>query len=92
MVKPLIRHVLIQYLLGELPLAERERIERAYFVNQEVWEALAETENDLIESYLYGRLSQREREQFENYFLVSRQKRWRVALVEVLKEFARTPE
>lgn len=85
-------HVLMQYLLGELSTTDRENIERQYFVYQEVWEALNEAEDDLIDSYVYGRLSPHEREQFERYFLAFPQKRKRVELVKALKNSTRKPK
>lgn len=85
-------HVLTQYLLGELSTADRENIEKQYFVNQEVWEALNEAEDDLIDSYVYGRLSPHEREQFERHFLTFPQKRKRVELVKALKNSTRKPK
>jgi len=85
-------HVLMQYLLGELSTADRENVEKQYFVNQDVWDALNAAEDDLIDSYVYGRLSRHEQEQFERHFLASPQKRKRVELVKALKGSIRKPE
>ena len=78
-------HVLVQYLLGELPPLEREWVERQYFLDPAVWEMLTETESDLIDDYVYGCLPQREGERFENYFMALPQIRERVALTMLLK-------
>ena len=78
-------HVLVQYLLGELPPLEREWVERQYFLDPAVWELLTETERELIDDYVYGCLPQRERERFEDYFMALPQMRERVALTMLLK-------
>jgi anti-sigma factor RsiW len=77
-----IHGLLVRYLLGELSPPERERLEEEYFIQEDTWEALAATENDLIDSYVKGQLPDRERRQFEEYFLRSPRRQQRV-------EFAR---
>jgi hypothetical protein len=77
-----IHSLLVRYLLGELSPPERERLEEEYFIHEDTWEALAATENDLIDSYAKGQLPDKERRQFEEYFLRSPRRQQRV-------EFAR---
>lgn len=75
--------VLIEYILGGLSEAERERLEEQYFIHDETWEKLRAVENDLIDSYVRGELPPHRREQFEKYFLALPGRRQRL-------EFART--
>src|SRR5437870_1108535 len=71
------QHMLEKYLLGDLSDSERERVEKEYFTNNDVWELLTTVEDDLIESYIRGRLSKRQQEQFQDYFLQSPRRRER---------------
>jgi len=61
----------IQYLLGELSAEEQLRIDEQLFVNDDYFERLMATEDELIEDYLRGRLPAKERQQFERNFLNS---------------------
>ena len=81
--------MLKKYILGELSDLDREALELQYFVNQRVWEALQQVEEDLIDSYVRGRLDGHDRQQFENYFLASPQKRKRVEVARLLMDSAR---
>jgi hypothetical protein len=78
----------IRYLLGDLPETEQTAVEQEYFVDQEKFEEVWATENDLVDSYVRGRLSRRERELFERNYLQSPKHRERVAISRKLLEAA----
>lgn len=73
-----------RYLLGELPLADQRRLEEQFFSDAEAFERLAAVEDDLIDDYVCGDLSQKQREGFERHFLVSPERRERLALAKTL--------
>jgi anti-sigma-K factor RskA len=58
-----------RYLLGDLPQEERGSIEDRYLADDEVFEALVATENDLIDAYARGGLADDERRKFEAEYL-----------------------
>src|SRR5215471_15615843 len=78
----------IRYLLGDLPETEQTAVEQEYFVDQERFEEVWATENDLVDRYVRGRLSRRERELFERNYLQSPKHRERVAISRKLLEAA----
>jgi len=77
----------IQYLLGELSLEEQLRIDEQLFVNDDYFERLMATEDDLIEDYLRGSLSATERQQFERNFLNSAELRKKVDRTKLLLRY-----
>jgi hypothetical protein len=82
----------IRYLLGDLPETEQTAVEQEYFVDQEKFEKVWATENDLVDRYVRGRLSRRERELFERNYLQSPKHRERVAISRKLLEAADSQE
>jgi len=70
--------------LGELPVAEQRRLEEQFFSAAEAFERLVAVEDDLIDDYVCGDLSARQRERFERHFLISPERRERLALAEAL--------
>ncbi len=74
----------IQYLLGELSAEEQRHIDEQLFVNDDYFERLMATEDELIEDYLRGRLSATERQQFERNFLNSADLRKKVDRTKLL--------
>ena len=75
-----------QYLLGNLPDADAERLEEEYFVDDHRFGALLAAEDDLIESFLRRTLTVRERERFEERFLGTERNRRKVAIAAALAE------
>lgn len=73
-----------RYLLGELPLYDQRRVEEQFFSDAQAFERLAAIEDDLIDDYVCGDLSRRQREKFEKHFLVSPERRERLALAQAL--------
>ena len=63
--------LLVRYLLGDLPEAERVEIEELAFRDQQFMQTIQAVESDLIDEYVRGGLSDCERRQFEGRFLAS---------------------
>jgi DNA-directed RNA polymerase specialized sigma24 family protein len=69
---------LIGYLLGTMSPDEQERIEERYFTDDDAYEELLATSDDLIHGYLVGALSDTEQRLFEAHFLASPWRRERL--------------
>ncbi|HZR27217.1 MAG TPA: hypothetical protein VFA71_00440 [Terriglobales bacterium] len=82
------KDVLVRYLLGDLFPSDRERLEKQLSVDDQAREALAEAENDLIDSYTCGELSAKQRQQFEENFLNSSQRNDQLAVAQMLMDHA----
>jgi anti-sigma-K factor RskA len=78
---------IVQYLLGQLPEDKQERLEEQLFTDDEYFERLIATEDELIDDYLLDRLSAGERKQFERTFLTNPFLRKRVALAKALLDY-----
>ena len=76
--------VIAQYLLGELPEEQQIEIEDRAFQDKEYLATITTVENDLIDEYVRRELSEAERHKFEARFLVSAERRKRVAFAEAL--------
>jgi hypothetical protein len=86
--------VMRRYLLGELPEEEKQAFEDIYFADRDVFERLQALEEELIHDYVRDDLPAPVRAQFEKHFLISSERRKRVALAEeymqaIDKELAR---
>jgi hypothetical protein len=68
----------IRYLLGLCSPAEREQIEAQYFGDDDAFQKMLTTEDDLIDAYVRDELSVEERQSFEENFLTSPQVRDRI--------------
>jgi hypothetical protein len=62
---------IVQYLLQELPDEEQQRLDEQLFVDDDYYDNLLATENELIDDYLRNRLSPKQRQSFERTFLRS---------------------
>jgi len=69
---------LMQYLLGELPETERDRLEDVVFADHNLFEQLEAVEDELIKSYIRGELKTAERQRFEKAYLSSPTRRQKV--------------
>ena len=76
--------VIAQYLLGELPEEQQVEIEDRAFQDKEYLATITAVENDLIDEYVRKELSETERRRFESRFLVSAERRKRVAFATAL--------
>lgn len=63
--------ILRRYLLGDLPAAERERLEARYFADPGLLDQLQEAEQALLEDALDGRLAPAEREPMQRHYLAN---------------------
>jgi hypothetical protein len=65
---PVDDRLLVQYLVGDCPEEERERVEERFFMDEETFERLCELEEDLAWRYARGELNATEREQVERAY------------------------
>jgi hypothetical protein len=76
--------LLIQYLLGNLPEEQQERIEGEFLRDDQSYEQLLALEDELFYDYAQNKLSAGDREQFEKRFLSSEGNRKRAILASSL--------
>jgi hypothetical protein len=75
-----------QYLLGELPNPERERIETEVIRDRSVLHEVEDVEDELIEDYLSGAMPNDARARFEQHFLNSTEHRRSLDAARLLRE------
>ncbi len=63
--------LLLNYLLGDLPDEERERVEERMFADDEFYEQIEAMKAELADDYARGELNSRERARYESRFLTS---------------------
>ena len=80
--------LIARYLLGELPEEQQIEIEDRAFRDKEYLATITAVENDLIDEYARQELSETERRKFEARFLVSAERRNRVAFAKALAKVA----
>jgi hypothetical protein len=83
------RQHLVDYLLGNLPDEEAERLDERTFSDDEFVWRLRELENDLIDQYARGELSGPALERFRSSYLSSPDRHARVAFAETLHTLER---
>jgi hypothetical protein len=83
----------IDYLLGDMAEAERDRFEERLFLEEDLSFLLDAAENDLIDEYVRGELTTAQRQKFEKNFLISERRRERLLAAEILQRelFAEKP-
>lgn len=62
-----------RYLLGQLADDEKEQFEERLLIDNELYEELSITEDELVDEYLSGELSSTDRSSFESHFLAVRE-------------------
>jgi len=72
------------YLLGDMPDAEREALEREYFADPLLFEQLVEAENELVDAYARGLLRPETRSLFERHYLAHPSRRGRAGFAGAL--------
>src|SRR5215470_3409655 len=80
--------LLVKYLLGDLSQEEQAQIEDRAFADPDYLVVLQAVEVDLIDAYVNGELSAAERRRFERQFLVSPERRKKVAFARDLARVA----
>jgi hypothetical protein len=78
---------LMRYLLGQLPVERRDRLEEHYFEDDTLHEKLLAIEDELIDAYLLGDLSADDNQSFENFFLRSPERSEKVRFARSLHQF-----
>lgn len=79
------------YLLGTISELERTAIDHSIITNEEEFEQLLMTEDDLIEAYLREALTVTERTQFEQFFLADPERQQKLRLARALHRYANDP-
>ncbi len=79
---------LTSYLLGEMSEAEQIRLEEEFFADDEKFQQLCATQDDLLDAYVTRRLPPEESEGFERQSLISPWMRDRARLAGVIAEYA----
>ncbi|MBI4748239.1 MAG: hypothetical protein HY774_07095 [Acidobacteria bacterium] len=79
---------LVKYLLGELSESEQTAFEERFFDDDELYQVLCVTEDELIDQYVTGHLPQVQRPLFEQRFLTNPHRRERVEFARALHEKA----
>ncbi len=69
---------LVDYLLGQLPADEADRLDELSIVDDEVAWRLRAAEQDLVDAYVRGELDAKTRARFESYYMASARRRERV--------------
>jgi hypothetical protein len=80
---------LTRFLLGDMPEAERERIESTLIFDKELHDRIAAVEFDLVDDYVRGRLTGPQLARFESYYLASPLNRERVRLAREFPDLQR---
>jgi hypothetical protein len=75
---------IVAYLLGELPDAEREALERRFLGDDQFRDVMRSVEDDLIDDYVQGELPPARRERFETGFLSVAHRRQKVEFAQAL--------
>jgi hypothetical protein len=81
-----------RYLLGLLGQQEQRQLEERLLSDNEYFEELLMSEDELIDDYLEGALSEPEREKFEHYFLATPERRQKVSFARTLKRYVMVAE
>jgi hypothetical protein len=76
--------LLVRYILGKASPEECRDLEARYLADADLLEEMVAVENDLIDAYAAGELSGPDRRRFEEHFLVTAERRQRVAFAEAL--------
>lgn len=76
-----------QYLLGNLPEARQERLEKRLLTDSLINEELQATEDELIDEYLAKKLSDQERQRFESHFSVAEERRRKIRFGKTFRSY-----
>ena len=72
--------ILKQYLLNTLSEADGEQFEMQYFEDDELFQRLQMSEEELITDYVYDRLTASERRLFDQHYSVTAERRKRIEM------------
>jgi len=85
--QPLDEHLLTEYLLGESPESETERLDELSLSDDGFVDQLRAIEDDLVDSYLRGELTADSLSKFNSYYLASPLRREKVKVAKSLLTF-----
>jgi hypothetical protein len=83
--------IMIEYLLGNLSEDERIQLQERFLTDNDCFEQLQATEEDLIDDYVRHKLSKADRQRFERYYLVTPARREKVDFAVDLKKTLAVP-
>jgi tetratricopeptide (TPR) repeat protein len=81
---------IINYLLGELSDDAQKGVEERLLTDNEYYDLLLATEDDLIDAYLGGAIVGRERERFEAHFLPHPERREKLRFAAAFRDYVST--
>lgn len=76
-----------QYLLGELPDSEQQKIEEQLLLDSDYLEQMLSAEDDIIDDYLKGGLPPPQKHAYEKLFLATREGQQKLKVTQVLKKY-----
>jgi len=76
-----------RFLLGDMSVEERERIEERAFDDPETFAFMQSAQDDLIDDFVNNELSPEERERFQNYFLAQPGRRQDLSIGRALRQY-----
>lgn len=79
------------FLLGRLPVMEREPAEESFFADDDFFEAVVDAENDLFDAYIRGELEDADRRAFEQRQSIQPGGRIRIRFAQALADRVRDP-
>jgi hypothetical protein len=80
-----------QYLLNNLPEADRIQFETRYFEDDDLYRRLQVIEEELITDYVYDRLTASERRLFDEHYSVTPERRERIEMARNWKQVISDP-
>jgi len=89
---PIVKNETIkQYLLNALSEADRERFEKQYFEDDDLYQKLQVIEEELITDYVYDRLTASERRLFDEHYSATPERRKRIEMARNWKRVTSNP-
>src|ERR1051325_3474947 len=80
--------IIKQYLLGELSDdAQRQQVEQRLLTDDDFFQELEISEDELIDQYLAGTLTPAERRNFESHFLAAPERRRKLGFARALSKY-----
>lgn len=84
--------LIVNYLLGNLPEAEADRLDQLSVIDDEFAEFLEAVENELIDDYIRAELPENKRARFESHYLTSASRLEKVAVARTFLKHADHPD
>lgn len=79
---------IVRFLLGEMSAVERSAFEEKCLKDSELFDRVAEVENDMLDLYTLGTLARSERERLERFFLINPERYGRLPFSRALRAYS----